>query len=263
DNRVTIAPETEGIPPASGAVYRISGFNWVVGQNGSYQLTVDADGILDLAGNAGSGSASASWVMDTTPPDPASNLAISPDTGVSKTDGITNTGAVTLTGSLDESGLSVHVEDTSTSTDLGYATVTSDSFRMPLQLAPGDHELQLRVVDAAGNVDLASQLHQPASFFDVFVDTTTPAVTVADAILPNPGTTPVSSEDVTFNEPIDVATLLPALSLTLGSNSTNLIGGGVSVAPLPGTAATYEISGLSGLTAALGSYTLTIDATRV
>ena len=111
DNRVTIAPETEGIPPASGAVYRISGFNWVVGQNGSYQLTVDADGILDLAGNVGSGSASSSWVMDTTPPSPASNLAIAPDTGLSSTDGITNTGAVTLTGALGEPGLSVHVEE--------------------------------------------------------------------------------------------------------------------------------------------------------
>ncbi len=52
----------------SGSTYQISGLAGVTGTDGNYVLTVNASGINDLAGNAGTGSASTSWVMDTVAP---------------------------------------------------------------------------------------------------------------------------------------------------------------------------------------------------
>ncbi len=46
----------------------IGGLEILTGANGTYTLTVDGTGITDLAGNAGFGSASDSWLMDTIAP---------------------------------------------------------------------------------------------------------------------------------------------------------------------------------------------------
>ena len=198
DDRVTIEY-------VSGSTYQIKGFNWVVGQEGDYQLTVFAAGIPDLAGNQGTGSLSTSWVMDTTAPDAPTNLHISPDSGSSSIDGLTNTGAVTLSGSLAEAGLSVFLVDTTTGNDLGYATVNGTNFSKTLNLTvEGKHRIQVRVVDEAGNVDLAARLLQPGGYFDVFVDTAPPTISDLPAISPNPRTAPVGSVDVTLSEPIDL-----------------------------------------------------------
>ena len=95
------------------------------------------------------------------------------------------------------------------------------------------------------------------------MDVVQPRVNVADAIAPNPRTTPVATENIAFTEPIDINTLLPALSLTLGTDPTNLLNGAVSVSLMSGTTSTYQLAGLSGLTTPSGNYTLTIDATQV
>jgi hypothetical protein len=42
----------------SGNTYRVSGFNWVSGLEGSYRFSINGEGLADLAGNAGAGSAS-------------------------------------------------------------------------------------------------------------------------------------------------------------------------------------------------------------
>ena len=81
-------------------------------------------------------------------------------------------------------------------------------------------------------------------------------------VSPNPRTTPVSSIDVTFNEPINTSSLTPgALSLTDNGNPVDV--SGVSLTLVPGTTATYAIGDLSGLTAAVGAYTLTVDAADI
>ncbi len=144
DDRVTVSA-------LSGSVYRISGINWFVGQEGTYVVTISATAINDLAGNAGVGSASTSWVMDTTPPVAPANLGITPDHGTSSTDGLTNVQNVTFHGTLTETGLLVHIAD-SILGDLGYATVTGTTFSAPLTLSLGVHHLTAYSVDAAANV---------------------------------------------------------------------------------------------------------------
>jgi ELWxxDGT repeat protein/VCBS repeat-containing protein len=51
----------------SGNTYRISGLDNFTSSGGSYVLTVNAAGITDIAGNAGVGSASDAWSMQTAP----------------------------------------------------------------------------------------------------------------------------------------------------------------------------------------------------
>ena len=52
----------------SGSTYMISGLSSRTGTEGTYTLTVNAADIHDVYGNPGTGSASTSWLMDTTPP---------------------------------------------------------------------------------------------------------------------------------------------------------------------------------------------------
>ena len=52
----------------SGSTYQIGGLSGLTGAGGSYVLTINAADIENSSGNAGTGLASTSWLMDTTPP---------------------------------------------------------------------------------------------------------------------------------------------------------------------------------------------------
>ncbi len=75
----------------SGSTYAISGLAGLDAADGNYMLTVNGGIISDLAGNAGTNSLATSWVMKTSTPAAPTNLAISPNTGV--TPGLTDTGS--------------------------------------------------------------------------------------------------------------------------------------------------------------------------
>ncbi len=95
-------------------------------------------------------------------------------------------------------------------------------------------------------------------------DTITPVLVATSiaSVSPSPRATPVSSIDVTFNVPINASGLMPgAVTLTDDGNDVDI--SGVSLTLVAGTTATYAIGDLSGLTAALGAYTLTVDATDI
>ena len=74
---------------------------------------------------------------------------------------------------------------------------------------------------------------------------------------------PVGSVDVTFSAPINLSTFTTAnLSLT-DNGGPNLITSAVTIGLVSGTTSTYEISGLSGLTTAEGTYVLTVNASGI
>src|SRR5262249_32601285 len=95
------------------ATYRISGLGAFTSATGAYELTVDATGVRDPAGNGGTDQLAVDWATNSSLPPAPTNLAITPDTGRSASDGATNTGAVTLSGALGAPGLSVDVFDSS------------------------------------------------------------------------------------------------------------------------------------------------------
>lgn len=247
-NLITSAVTVQQVSPT---VYRIANFNWVSGQEGDYVFTVNASGVLDAAGNAGAGSASASWRMDITRPGAASALALVPDLGESATDRLINTLTPTLTGSLPETNLTVRVKNLTTGLDLGTASVTGTSFSKPLDLATaGAHQLEIRTIDAAGNTSF------PDAQLDLFVDLTQPSATLAP-VVPNVRDTAVAAVTVTFSEPIDAATFTrDDLTLTR-QGGANLINAGVSVAKVVSNQ--WQISGLTALTDMPGAYVLSLN----
>ena len=121
----------------------------------------------------------------------ATNLAITPDTGISSVDGITNTGAITFQGNIATVGTTVDVFDTSTNTDYGNATVTGTSFSLPLNLAEGSHTLRARATLNSTTAD---------AFFTVLVDQTNPTSHVVNTL----GTAQTSDSfpvSVSFTDP--------------------------------------------------------------
>jgi hypothetical protein len=87
------------------------------------------------------------------------------------------------------------------------------------------------------------------------------AVTSIAAVSPNPRNTPVSTIDVTFSEPIDPSSFTTtALTLT-DDGGSNQITSAATIGLVSGS--TYQVSGLSGLTAAEGAYTLTVNAAAI
>ena len=87
-NLITPAVTIERI---SSDVYVISGLTALTAAEGDYTLTVNAADIIDPYGNLGAGSASVSWLMDTTPP--TSTVGALPKTGTSLSFPVTVTGA--------------------------------------------------------------------------------------------------------------------------------------------------------------------------
>ena len=107
-------------------------------------MTVNAAGITDLAGNSGVGSDARTWIMDTTKPPAPTQLAISPDRGLSSSDKLTNLKELTLTGAVGETNLTVRLFDTTVGADLGEASVRGTAFSKLISLAAeGSHHLRV------------------------------------------------------------------------------------------------------------------------
>lgn len=251
-NLITSAVTVSAVSPT---VFRIANFNWVVGQEGEYAFTVSAGGILDAAGNTGSGSAAITWQMDTTRPGQPVNLALAPDLGVSATDELINTLTPTLTGTLPETNLTVRVSNLTTGADYGTAAINGQQFAKPLAFATaGAHQLQVRVVDAAGNTAF------PDVLLDTFVDLTQPSAVITP-VTPAVRNSPVSAVTVTLSEDINPATFTRDDFTLRRQNGANLINGGVQVVNV--AAHEYQLTGLAALTDTAGNYELALNMATV
>ncbi len=225
------------ITPLSSTVYEIRNFSWVSGYDGNYNLTIDATGVSDLAGNAGTGSATVNWQMSTHAPAAPSPFRHHARHGVfTPMTPSTASNNVTLTGSLPSANLSVHIIDQTTGQDYGLVAGSGAGFYVPLTLTKGGHHLQLFAVDSASNTSTNA-------YFDVFLDNS--ALTASlDAITPNPRNTAVTNLNVTFSEAIDTNTFkLTNIVLTL--NSSNVLTPTLTMV----SSNVFRIGGLAPLTA--------------
>jgi autotransporter-associated beta strand protein len=228
--------------------FEVSGFNnFIYPVDGTYTFTVSAAGVMDLAGNTGTASVSESWVMETNPPDPPTNLAVTPGNSLSAGSFVTNTGSVTLTGSVDQTGLLLDVYDGAAEivTD---APIQGESISMPLSLAEGSHNLKVDVVDVAASVSDDADL-------TVLVDQIAPVVTI-QPVTPNVLSAPLPSITITFSKPVYGFTLAD-LQLTDG-NGPNLLPSG-SPTLTSSDNQTWTLGNLTGLTTNGGNYTLTLS----
>jgi hypothetical protein len=229
--------------------YEIAGLDTRTATDGVYLLALDAANVLDLAGNAGDGTYSATWTTDRTPPSVATGLAFTPDTGIVG-DGITSALAGSLRGTVGEWPVTVTVHDDTTGTVLAVRTVSGADFEIPVAFdVAGVHDLRVVVADAVGNTSAAA--------YRLFIDRVGPAVARFGNVPATAGTTAPDTIDIVLTEDV-VETVLPSSAVALSRD------GGANLLPTTPTitridAKTFRLGGLAALTNTDGSYRLTID----
>gem|GEM_PF-419515 len=245
----------------AGTTYRINGLEAFTGNDGAYQLRVNAAGIQDLAGNAGTGFATDSWSTDSTPPVLIDLVDIAPDPR--------NT-AVTIATVIFSEPIDI---STFTFADLIFtkggtplaltssvtiAHLSGNSYRISgldsFNGVEGQYEL---TVNGGGITDLAGNAGQGLISDSWSIDKTKPSVLDVLDVSPSPRTSPIDSVDVTFSEELnptsfthhDVALTRNGAAISLNSALT--------VTHLAGTA--YRIGGLNTFTGTSGDYVLTVN----
>ncbi|MFI5455748.1 MAG: choice-of-anchor Q domain-containing protein [Isosphaerales bacterium] len=88
-----------------------------------------------------------------------------------------------------------------------------------------------------------------------------PLTLTSIASVASPRNTPVSSLEVTFDQPINLGTFTDSALALTDNGGPNLITGAVTVTSVSGS--TYQINGLSGLTTSNGDYDLTVNAASI
>ncbi len=130
-----------------------------------------------------------------------------------------------------------------------------------LTAAPGSYKLLIdptQVEDTSQNFGAGAPVE-----LDWVLDTTHAVATITQ-VTPSVRNTSVGAVNVTFSQPINPASFTTAaLSLTLAGSSTNLISSAVSITEVGTSGTSFTISGLDGLTQTNGTYTLSLDATKV
>ena len=244
----------------SGATYKITGLAALTGINGAYSLTANAATVTDLLGNAGFGSRSFSWTMDTSAPRIVTLSAVTSPSGKP-----VNSLTVTFSEAIEPASLTIanFMLSLEGGANLlsGQETITGSGKSWTINgLAPlttGDGLYQLSV-NATGVTDLAGN---PASgsLSRSWVMSNPPTI----VSLSSPGiirSTPVDSIDVTFSKEIDLSTL-SAADFRLFFNGANILTGAETISQV-GTSV-YRLSGLASATAAAGSYRLVASAVAV
>ncbi|WP_158633322.1 hypothetical protein [Tautonia sociabilis] len=117
------------------------------------------------------------------------------------------------------------------------------------------------LVDASGLRDPAGNPGTGSASVSFRIDRTGPTILRLSPIGPDPRGIPLLEADVEFSEPIDLnADVLGAFSLSRDGVAVPL-GEGVTLEPVPGSATSYRLVGLSGATSVRGSYRISVDAT--
>ena len=236
--------------------------------DGDYTLSFSAAGVRDEAGNTATGSASVSWVVDNTRPEPAADLRISPDGGHSDTDGVTYTTALTVAGTLPEEGLSVEIlarygggETVLAAFDGGSGTPHPTFSRDVVLPSDGNVALVVRLTDAAGNFSETTMA--------VFIDAIALTATLSGA--PEDEGTPADTITLAFADAVaspDVS--LARFSLTrngeavaLGGATLAAAGGSPGGLAPPSATSVFTLSGLASLCSEDGYYVLSFNGAGV
>jgi hypothetical protein len=240
----------------SGSTYGVSGLAGFTAAEGNYVLTVQGGGIQDPSGAAGTGSASAAWVMDTTAPT-AGVAAVSPsprNTGVGSLS-ITFSEAVSGFGlgdlRLTRDGFAVALTGATLSSPDGAAWTLGNL--SGLTAAQGAYTLTLTAA-GSGITDLAGNALAGDASAGWLVDTTPPTATVLP-VTPDPRRTAVSTVQIVFSEPV-AGFDLADLALTREGAGVDL--SGTTLTSSDNT--TWTLGGLDALTGAEGAYVLTLTA---
>ncbi|MTJ32622.1 S8 family serine peptidase, partial [Aphanizomenon sp. UHCC 0183] len=244
--------------------FQINNLTGITGNIGQYQLSVNATGIQDLAGNAGAGIVNETWTFTGDRPAIASIIGFNStllNTAVNTFD-VTFTEAINPS-SFDYTDITLRrnngeslVNNTVTITPIDATTFRVGNFAQ-FTNTEGDYQL---LVTANGVQDTDGNNGVGGKGFNWVLDNTIPTLT-SITNLTSPRNTAVTSVDISFSEAIKQDTLdVNDLTLTRDGGS-NLITNGVTLEKRNET--TYTIKELSGLQTNNGVYTLTVNGTGI
>ncbi len=242
--------------PESATRWWLSNLDTLTAASGTYELTLLATGVQDLASNSMSGNATESWLVDlvspvlviaSVTPDPRNtvvgNIVMVFDESVQNFDvaecALTCDGApVSLT------GLSVAAITPATYT-LDLTSVTTQPGYYVFTVSPGN------ITDIVGN-----PMINPAS--ETWTRDNTGPIATLGPVLPDPRNTAAASVTVVFNEPV---TNVDVGDFNLTLNGTIVPLTVASITTISST--TYALDNLSTITFASGTYNLTVSGAGI
>ncbi|WP_254064188.1 S8 family serine peptidase, partial [Microcystis aeruginosa] len=264
DNGANLITNGVTITQIDPITFQINNLTGITGNIGQYQLSVNATGIQDLAGNNGAGIVSENWTFTGDRPGIASITGFNStllNTAVNTFD-VTFTEAIIPT-SFDYTDITLRrnngeslVNNTVTITQIDATTFRVSNFAQFTNIE-GDYQL---LVTANGVQDTDNNNGVGGKGFNWVLDNTIPTLTSITNVT-SPRNTAVSSLEISFSEAIKPDTLdINDLTLTR-DGSVNLITNSVTLEKRNET--TYTIKGLSGLQTDNGVYTLTVNGTGI
>ncbi len=242
----------------SGSTYDINGLGGLTAAEGTYNLTVNASAIDDTYGNPGTGSLSTSWLMDTTPPTSAVRSLPAQTTSTSFNVSVTSNDPTGSNGSTPSGVDSIAIYDSEDGGSYSLFTTVTQASPSALFTGQAGHTYGFYSIatDNAGNVQAT-----PASAQETVQILPPVSVSSIASVTPNPRNAPVSTVAVTFSIPVNPSSF-SASTLTLTDNGNAVaITSAVTLSLVSGS--TYDINGLGGLTAAEGTYNLTVNASAI
>ena len=264
DGGTNLLTASQTLSSPDGKTWTLAGLNGVTAPEGRYLLTLkDAgNGITDAAGNALIAGATDAWLLDFTAPT-VSIAAVSPDPRKLPVDQLTFTFSEPVNG-FDLADLRLHLNGGGDDLLTGEQSLTTADNKTwvlsnlaGITAAEGTYELALIALNSsivdAGNNGLTGT---PTESW--VVDTTRPTADVLD-VSPDPRPGAVDSVVITFSEPVsgfDTADLQLIHAASDGS-VTNVLTAAQTLSS-PDGGVMWVLGNLAGVTAATGTYTLTL-----
>lgn len=253
-------------PTGAGMTYRIGGLLPITSAAGTYTLTVNANGVLDLTnGASGSGNGRVSWTLRRVAPRVTSIPPVTPIRQNTALDTLRVTFSEPIdpaTFTLDDftlqrNGVVIPLQGSESLTFIAGQTWEIGGLS-GLTSVDGWYRM---TVNAAGVLDVAGVPGLGTRTVVWQEDFTAPNVRSVAGISPSPRNSPLDGPAFAFSEPIQAATLdIDDLTLTL-NGGPNLLTEAQTINFVSGN--TFQINGLTALTGEDGRYLLTVNGTGV
>jgi ELWxxDGT repeat protein len=258
DGTLIALPAGISVTQVSGSTYRVSGLSSATAAAGTYQFDAIGNGVLDLAGNAGTGSASDTWVVDTTPPTAAlAPVDRDPRNSPVPVVTITFSEPINLASFTDASLILVRDGIPVPVFGLAIAPLLGSTYEItglsPFTTSEGAY---LLTVDATTIQDLAGNAGVGSSTTGWLMDTTAPAVTINQSLTQVEPTNQAGIRfDVVFSEAVSG---FDGSKVTLSGSA----GGSLVATAAPGALPNTFIVTVDGMTSP-GTVVATIAANAV
>jgi hypothetical protein len=231
--------------------FRVDGLTALTAASGRYVFTVNAAGVTDVAGNAGSNSLSRNWTRETPRVMVVERVNANPTNAASVTYRVTLSEAVT---GLDAADFRLAASSGLSGTAItGVTAISGNQYLVTVNTGIGSGTLRLDFLAAGSGVNdlFGNAVTADYTRGQVYTIDRNPPTVRSIAGVGSTTTSAVPSLVVTFSEAINPATFTTA-NLFLRRNGVTLDVSGLTIVQL--TPTTFRIDGLESLTSELGQY---------